>query len=95
MKRLFKKHEWMDAGMDISRRDLLKVGVAGAAAVGLSAIPETSHSQKPAEFKFRLQSFLGPGWKEWEEMLPRYANSRSSALAGRNGRKCSPVTPNG
>ena len=83
MKKTFKKHEWMDAGMDISRRDLLKVGVAGAAAAALAAIPETSHSQKPAEFKFRLQSFLGPGWKEWEEMLPRYAKRVKEMSAGR------------
>lgn len=83
MKKIFKKHEWMDAGMDISRRDLLKVGVAGAAAAGLAAIPETSHSQKPAEFKFRLQSFLGPGWKEWEEMLPRFAKRVKEMSGGR------------
>jgi TRAP-type mannitol/chloroaromatic compound transport system substrate-binding protein len=83
MKKVFKKHAWMDAGMDISRRDLLKVGVGGAAAAGLAAIPETSHSQKPAEFKFRLQSFLGPGWKEWEEMLPRYAKRVKDMSGGR------------
>jgi len=83
MRKIFKKHAWMDTGMDISRRDLLKVGVAGAAAAGLAAIPETSHSQKPAEFKFRLQSFLGPGWKEWEEMLPRYAKRVKEMSGGR------------
>jgi TRAP-type mannitol/chloroaromatic compound transport system substrate-binding protein len=83
MKKTFKKHDWMDSGREISRRDLLKVGAAGAAAVGLSAIPETSHSQKPAEFKFRLQSFLGPGWKEWEEMLPRYAKRVKEMSGGR------------
>lgn len=83
MKKAFRKHDWMDAGMEINRRDLLKVGVAGITAAGLTALPEVVHSQKKPEFKFRLQSFLGPGWKEWEEMLPRFAKRVNEMSRGR------------
>jgi TRAP-type mannitol/chloroaromatic compound transport system substrate-binding protein len=83
MKKAFRKYDWMDAGMGINRRDLLKAGLVGATAAGLAGLPEVSHSQKPAEFKFRLQSFLGPGWKEWEEMLPRFAKRVKDMSGGR------------
>jgi TRAP-type mannitol/chloroaromatic compound transport system substrate-binding protein len=66
----------------IKRRDFLKGGVAGAASVGLIGLTKKGFAQAP-QFKFRLQSFLGPGWKEWEEMLPRYAKAVKEMSGGR------------
>jgi len=66
----------------IKRRDFLKGGVAGAASVGLIGLTKKGFAQTP-QFKFRLQSFLGPGWKEWEEMIPRYIKSIKEISSGR------------
>ena len=59
-----------------------KGGVAGAASVGLIGLTQKGFAQTP-QFKFRLQSFLGPGWKEWEELLPRYAKKVKEMSGGR------------
>ena len=69
-------------GREMKRRDLLKAGVAGAATIGLIGLTKKGFAQAP-QFKFRLQSFLGPGWKEWEEMLPRYAKRIKEMSGGR------------
>lgn len=61
-----KKHE-------ISRRGLIRGGLTGGlslAALG-TALRRSAGAQE-GQFQFRLQSFLGPGWLEWEEMIPHY-----------------------
>jgi len=57
--------------MKLKRRDFLKAGFAGATLAGAVGFPGKSFAAKP-EFKFKLQSFLGPGWTEWEVLLPRF-----------------------
>ena len=47
-------------GKEMRRRDLLKAGMAGAASIGLIGLTKKAFAQTP-QFKFRLQSFLGPG----------------------------------
>ncbi|MDI6754930.1 MAG: TRAP transporter substrate-binding protein DctP [Thermodesulfobacteriota bacterium] len=69
-------------GREMKRRDLLKAGVAGAATIGLIGLTKKGFAQAP-QFKFRLQSFLGPGWKEWEEMLPRFCKKVNKMSGGR------------
>lgn len=71
-----------EGGKEMKRRDLLKAGIAGAASVGLIGLTKKGFAQTP-QFKFRLQSFLGPGWKEWEEMLPRYIKTIKEMSNGR------------
>jgi len=66
----------------LKRRDFLKTGMAGAAAVGLSSLPKKAFAAKP-EFRFRLQSFLGPGWREWEELIPIYIKRVKEMSGGR------------
>jgi TRAP-type mannitol/chloroaromatic compound transport system substrate-binding protein len=66
----------------LKRREVMKAGLAGAATIGLIGLTKKSFAQAP-QFKFRLQSFLGPGWKEWEEMLPRYAKKVKDMSGGR------------
>jgi len=63
------------------RRDFLKASAAGAAAISLGSLPGKAVAQQ--KFKFRLQSFLGPGWKEWEELLPRYISRVKEMSGGR------------
>jgi TRAP-type mannitol/chloroaromatic compound transport system substrate-binding protein len=72
----------MKGGNGMKRRDLLKAGVAGAASIGLIGLTKKGFAKTP-QFKFRLQSFLGPGWKEWEEMLPRYAKKVKEMSGGK------------
>lgn len=57
--------------MKVKRRDFLKAGLAGATLVGATGFSSKSLAKNP-EFKFKLQSFLGPGWAEWEVLLPRF-----------------------
>jgi len=64
-----------------SRRGVLKAGLTGASLAAVGAAT-TVRAQEP-EFEFRLQSFLGPGWLEWEELLPRYIERVRQASNGR------------
>jgi TRAP-type mannitol/chloroaromatic compound transport system substrate-binding protein len=57
--------------MQMKRRDFLKGSLAGAALMGTARFPANALAKEP-EFKFKLQSFLGPGWTEWEVLLPRF-----------------------
>jgi TRAP-type mannitol/chloroaromatic compound transport system substrate-binding protein len=66
----------------MNRRDFLKAGLTGASAIGLTTISTKALAKKP-EFSFRLQSFLGPGWKEWEELIPRFIQRVNTMSAGR------------
>ncbi|MDZ7760346.1 MAG: TRAP transporter substrate-binding protein DctP [Desulfovermiculus sp.] len=54
----------------MKRREFVKAGFAGVALAG-TAFAGKSFAAKP-EYKFRMQSFLGEGWKEWSELVPRY-----------------------
>ena len=64
-----------------SRRRVLQAGLGGASLAAVGAVA-TGYAAEP-EFEFRLQSFLGPGWAEWEELLPRYIERVRQASAGR------------
>ena len=68
----------------MNRRDILKAGLAGGAAAltGMYALPKKAFAKKP-DFKFKLQSFLGPGWLEWEELVPRYCERVKLMSGGR------------
>ncbi len=55
----------------MKRRDFIKAGVAGAVMTGMFGAAGKSFAKSP-EYSFKLQSFLGPGWKEWEELVPRF-----------------------
>ena len=52
-------------GVNIHRRDLIKAGVTGASLAAVAGLPVQAQAQSP-EFRFRMQSFLGPGTIEWE-----------------------------
>ena len=45
---------------DVKRRDLLKMGVAGAAAVGLVGLPGKTFAQPKKVYKWRMQSHFSP-----------------------------------
>ena len=64
-----------------SRRRILQAGIGGASLAAVGAV-SAGHAAEP-EFEFRLQSFLGPGWMEWEELLPRYIERVKQASNGR------------
>jgi TRAP-type mannitol/chloroaromatic compound transport system substrate-binding protein len=45
---------------------------------------DSSTTEAPAKvYNLRMQSFLGPGWKEWEEMLPNYVKLVEQMSGGR------------
>ncbi len=65
------------------RRDVLKAAALGGAALtGMFSSPKKSFAKNP-EFSFRLQSFLGPGWKEWEVLVPRFCKMVNLMSGGR------------
>lgn len=71
------------AGQEIRRRDVMRAGLGGvtlAAAAGLGA--GGAKAQSP-EFRFRMQSFLGPGTTEWEVLVPRYIERVREMSGGR------------
>jgi TRAP-type mannitol/chloroaromatic compound transport system substrate-binding protein len=71
------------AGQKIRRRDVMRAGLGGvtlASAAGLSA--GGARAQSP-EFRFRMQSFLGPGTTEWEVLVPRYVERVREMSGGR------------
>lgn len=58
-------------GPAMGRRHLVRAGLLGGAGAPAAGRASRTRTQPP-EFRFRLQSYLGPGWMEWEELLPRY-----------------------
>ena len=66
----------------LARRDVVKAGLTGASLAAVLGMPRPAMAQKP-EFKFRLQSFLGPGWAEWEQLIPRYIKRAKEMSNGR------------
>ncbi|HKK35053.1 MAG TPA: TRAP transporter substrate-binding protein DctP [Paracoccaceae bacterium] len=70
-------------GQKIRRRDVMRAGLGGvtlAAAAGLST--GGAKAQSP-EFRFRMQSFLGPGTTEWDVLVPRYVERVREMSNGR------------
>jgi TRAP-type mannitol/chloroaromatic compound transport system substrate-binding protein len=67
----------------LSRRGLIKRSVLGGLALTAigAALARGAKAQR-GQFRFRLQSFLGPGWMEWEELLPRYIKRVREASGG-------------
>lgn len=70
------------AGAKIRRRDVVRAGLTGASLAAVAGLPTKAHAQK-AEFRFRMQSFLGPGTVEWETLVPRYIKRVSEMSNGR------------
>lgn len=76
IERTMAKHE-------LGRRSLVKGSIAGG--LSLSAIGAAlarSAGAQQGQYNFRLQSFLGPGWAEWEEMIPTYIERVRQASGG-------------
>jgi TRAP-type mannitol/chloroaromatic compound transport system substrate-binding protein len=69
-------------GAKIRRRDVVRAGLTGASLAAIASLPTKAHAQK-AEFRFRMQSFLGPGTIEWEQLVPRYVKRVNEMSNGR------------
>src|SRR3546814_19497112 len=68
-------------GVKIRRRDIVKAGLTGASLAAVAGLPTQAQAQK-AEFRFRMQSFLGPGTIEWDQLVPRYIQRISEMSHG-------------
>jgi len=66
----------------VKRRHVVAAAATGASVFALAGVPEPARAQR-AQFRFRMQSFLGPGWAEWETLLPRYAQRINDMSGGR------------
>jgi TRAP-type mannitol/chloroaromatic compound transport system substrate-binding protein len=69
-------------GAKIRRRDVVRAGLAGVSLAAVAGLPTKAQAQK-AEFRFRMQSFLGPGTVEWETLIPRYIKRVKEMSNGR------------
>lgn len=69
-------------GSPLRRRDLLRAGLTGATLAAVGASAGTARAASP-EFRFRMQSFLGPGTTEWDTLVPRYVKRVSELSNGR------------
>lgn len=69
-------------GVKIRRRDVVKAGLTGASLAAVAGLPRETMAQSP-EFRFRMQSFLGPGTIEWEKLVPRFVKRVSEMSNGR------------
>lgn len=69
-------------GAKIRRRDIMRAGLAGASLAAVASLPTEAQAQK-VEFRFRMQSFLGPGTVEWEKLVPRYIQRVKEMSNGR------------
>jgi TRAP-type mannitol/chloroaromatic compound transport system substrate-binding protein len=69
--------------LGLTRRGLIKKSLLGALSLNAigAALARSANAQK-GQFRFRLQSFLGPGWMEWEQLLPRYIKRVREASGG-------------
>lgn len=70
------------AGARVRRRDIVKAGLTGASVAAVACLSTAARAQSP-EFRFRMQSFLGPGTTEWEVLVPRYIQRVSELSNGR------------
>lgn len=64
-----------------TRRSLLAGAVASGVGLSIGAAPVVA--QQKVQFRLRLQSFLGPGWAEWETLIPRYCKRVNEMSGGR------------
>ncbi|NYT25144.1 TRAP transporter substrate-binding protein DctP [Alcaligenaceae bacterium] len=64
-----------------TRRSLLTASAATGLGLSLAAAPV--FAQQKAQYRLRMQSFLGPGWSEWDELIPRYAARVKEMTDGR------------
>lgn len=69
-------------GVRIKRRQVLGAGLAGASLAAVAGLPARAQSASP-EYRFRMQSFLGPGTIEWETLVPRYVERVRQMSNGR------------
>ena len=69
-------------GQTIRRRDVMRAGLAGASLATVAGLSTGARAQSP-EFRFRMQSFLGPGTTEWEVLVPRYVERVREMSNGR------------
>ena len=69
-------------GQKIRRRDIMKAGLTGATLATVAGLSTVTKAQSP-DFKFRMQSFLGPGTTEWEVLVPRYIERVRELSGGR------------
>lgn len=69
-------------GTKIRRRDVVRAGLAGASLATVAGLASKAQAQSP-EFRFRMQSFLGPGTTEWEVLVPRYIKRVAELSNGR------------
>ncbi|WP_420394189.1 TRAP transporter substrate-binding protein DctP [Acuticoccus sp.] len=70
------------AGQKIRRRDVVKAGLAGVSLAATAGLTTGAMAQSP-EFRFRMQSFLGPGTTEWDVLVPRYVERVREMSGGR------------
>jgi TRAP-type mannitol/chloroaromatic compound transport system substrate-binding protein len=67
----------------VGRRELIKKSLAGGlslSAIG-AALARSAHAQR-GQYRLRLQSFLGSGWMEWEQLIPRFIKRVREASGG-------------
>ena len=69
-------------GSAIRRRHIVRAGMTGAALATVADLSTTAQAQR-AEFRFRMQSFLGPGTTEWDVLVPRYVKRVAELSNGR------------
>ncbi len=69
-------------GSAIRRRHIVRAGMTGAALATVAGLSTTAQAQR-AEFRFRMQSFLGPGTTEWDVLVPRYVKRVAELSNGR------------
>ncbi len=69
-------------GTRIRRRQVLGAGLAGASLAAVAGLPSRAQTADP-EYRFRMQSFLGPGTIEWETLVPRYVERVRAMSNGR------------
>jgi len=69
-------------GSKLRRRDIIRAGLTGASLTAVGAMAGTAQAQSP-EFRFRMQSFLGPGTTEWDKLVPRFIKRVSELSNGR------------
>lgn len=65
--------------MGVDRRNMFAAAAAGTALTMAAAAPAVA--QQRAQYRFRMQCFLGPGTIEWDRLVPRFVQ-RVNAMSG-------------
>ncbi len=71
------------AGEKVRRRDIVRAGLTGASLAAVAGLSASGAQAQSPEFRFRMQSFLGPGTTEWEVLVPRYIERVKQLSNGR------------